>query len=218
MIKNNLIKVIRFEKEFFANVVLKASFLFPTLLLMFVAYLYSITNRTISVDDIAQNLYYANNGIKIGSLRWGQVIVNRVFSTINLSPFVNRFFGALFIYVSGVLLSSIIYYLLDYKKNIEYTIMTGVFITYPLINEFYEYYEALTIPVDFVIVLLAVLYQLINGKLSIKDYLLLSFVLSMVVSGYESLIIVYITVVLVILFAKCFLQDQNCRGGAFKLA
>ena len=198
--------------DFLNKVAFKKRYYLPLIFISFVSYGFSLFNRTVSIDDLAQDLYYGAGDLKIKGLRWGQVLINRIFSTINFTPFINRFLGVLFLIISAVLVCSILYYLDNKKdKTFKYTVFSSVFISYPLINEFFEYYEALTIPLEFAIVSLCILYLLVNKGYSLRNTVLIGIVMSVIMAGYESLIFVYIMLVFVILFHE-YVINENKKG------
>ena len=173
MFKDRINKTLSLISDFLYEVAFKKRYYLPLLFITFISYAFSIFNRTVSIDDLAQDLYYGAGDLKIKGLRWGQVLINRIFSTISFTPFLNRFLGVIFLLITVVLICSILYYL-DNKKNkmFKYTVFSCIFVSYPLINEFFEYYEALTIPLEFAIVSLCILYLLANEKYDIKNILL----------------------------------------------
>lgn len=191
-----------FEKKFIKDIVLKFKYLFPLLICTSTSYLYSIANSTISIDDLLQEYYYEIDGIKIQILRWGQVFFNRLFSTTKYSPLVNELFGVIFLLLTTLCLTSILYYIsnCDNKRTYVYSAFSCIFITYPLINEYWEYYECLNIPISFFITSICIVYLLINRSSDYKDYLLIGLFMSLVSTTYESLVFAYITIVISILF------------------
>lgn len=206
------LKKVKEHLVFFVNdTARKKAYYIPLLLSLLISYTFSVMNRTVSVDDAAQRLYYANDGFKIRGLRWGQFLINRLFSTIDYTPFINRFFGVIFLFAAAVLLSALFSCLSRTEDHVwKYSLFSVIFVSYPLINEIWEYHESLTVPFCFVIIAFALLYQLINGKNGIKDILLIGAILSVVMSGYESLIFTYVTVVFAILLLNN--REKNDRS------
>ena len=206
LLRKKLNNVAEYLLSFYKKVVCKKEYYMPVVLSLLVSYSFSVFNRTVSVDDAAQRIYYANDGYKIRGLRWGQFLINRLFSTIDYTPFINRFFGVIFLFVTAALLSAILYYFSEKEEKIwKYSIFSMIFVSYPLINEIWEYHESLTVPLCYVIISFALLYQLINKKNDLYDISFIGLVLSVVMSGYESLIFTYVTIV----FAILFLQNRN---------
>lgn len=196
--------------EFYEQIGKKKSYYIPIVLFLAISYTFSLTNRTISVDDLAQSYYYGSSGVKISTYRWGQVLCNRLFSTIEYTPFINKFIGILFYVLAAFLLSTVLFILGNKDKFVwKYTIFSSVLLTYPLINEICEYYESLTIPFNYAIISLALLFMIQNPSTSRKDYFIVGCVLSIVMSGYESLIFAYITLVFIVLFLQYCVYDSK---------
>ncbi len=199
-LKERLKKVWDHLISFIGSTVRRKEYYIPVILSLLISYTFSVMNRTVSIDDVAQRIYYANDGFKIRGMRWGQFLINRLFSTVDYTPFINRFFGVIFLFIAAVLLSALLKYLSDEKDRVwKYSLFSMIFVSYPLINEIWEYHESLTVPVCYVIITFSLLYQLINGKNDLKDVFFVGTVLSVVMSGYESLIFTYVTIVFAIL-------------------
>lgn len=210
--KNNLKLAFNEINHFLNEVVFKIRFYLPLLFITFISYGFNLFNRTIFIDDLAQDLYYGSGNIKLRGLRWGQWITNRIFSTVEFTPFINKFLGVIFFVLTSIVLCAIFYHLDNNKENKwKYTIFACIFISNPLINEFFGYYEALTIPFQFLLVSLSVLYQLINRKIDVTDIVINGIVMSFIMSGYESLVFVYILLVLIILFFE-YVINENKNG------
>lgn len=217
----NIKNTISFISTYNNKVVKTKKYYVPLLLCVFISYSFNIYNRTVSIDDITQSFYYGSENIKIKGLRWGQVLIDRLFSTIEFTPFINKFIGILFLVVSVVLISSILFFLDNKKDDIwKYTVFSCIFISYPLINEIWEYFECLTVPICFSIVAFSILYQLVNDNTKFSDVLFLGAMLSIVMSGYESLIFAYITIVLSVVFIKycVYKEDGNWVKYGFRYA
>jgi len=196
-------------KSFWDEIGSKIYYWLPLAFILTLSYFNSVCNRAISIDDLAQSYYYGSENIKFRSFRWGQAIINRLFSTIEFTHGINEFIGVCFYFVSAVLLCTILYQLVNKKlNNVIYAVVACLFVSYPLINEIWQYYECLTIPCNFAIIFYCTLYIILNKKLSIIEHITIGFILSFVMSGYESLIFAYISLVLMILF----LEVQNNKN------
>lgn len=209
-LNENYYKTIDAVNEFLNNIAKKPVFYIPLLFSAFISYGFSIMNRTIFIDDMAQDYYYGSGLVKIRMLRWGQYLMDKIFSTPMHTPFINKFIGAIFLVLTAISLSAL-FYQFDQKRNnvIRYTIMSCIFVSYPLISEFFSYFEALTIPVQFFIVTVVLLYEVNCESKGILDYLVCGLVLSVVMSGYETLVFVYITEVFIVLFLKYVINDNK---------
>ena len=192
-------------RSFFADVVLRPAYYIPVLFLSFVGFGFSVISRTYSIDDPARHLYFGDHYGKIAGLRWGQHLIVRIFANIEYTPFVEEFIGLVFLIIGAIILTSVLYYLNDQKQDsiIAYSIYSCIFITFPLINEIWEYYElCVFIGYGYVITSLCLLYKTVNEKLKIVEYLLLGLLLSTVAAGVEAVYISYITFTLIILYVK----------------
>lgn len=219
-LKNRVKKVTDHLFSFWRNIARKKEYYLPVILSLLVSYTFSVFNRTVSIDDAAQRIYYANDGYKIRGLRWGQFLINRLFSTIDYTPFINRFFGVLFLFLTAVLLSSILYRYAQKKDRVwTYSIFSMIFVSYPLINEIWEYHESLTVPLCYAVISFALLYQVLNDKNDLKDVLFVGLILSIVMSGYESLIFTYVTIVFAILLLRNRIEkNRNWIKDGFNFA
>ena len=209
-IKENLKKEYNVISEYIKNVVSNKIFYFPLIIFSILAYGFSLFNRTLFLDDLAQDVYYGSYNHKLKALRWGQWVGDRLFSTIKFTPFINKFIGLIFLVLTVIVIGSILYYFDDKKDNIwKYSLFSCIFFTYPLISEYFGFFEALTIPLQFFIVSFALLYELLIEKKTIKDIIFIGILLSFVMSGYESLIFAYITEVFIVLFIKYVLKGNK---------
>lgn len=209
-IKQNLKNQIDIIKEYIENVVTNKFFYFPLIIVSIISYGFSLFNRTVFLDDLAQDVYYGTHNHKLKALRWGQYIGDRLFSTIKFTPFINKFIGLIFLVLTVITIGSILYYFDKKKDNVwKYSLFSCIFFTYPLISEYFGFFEALTIPLQFFIVSFVLLYEIVAEKSTKQEILLEGFVLSFVMSGYESLIFAYITEVFIVLFIKYVLNNNS---------
>lgn len=195
-------------KEFWINVGKRPQYYLPTLICVFVAYSFSLSNRTVSIDDMAQHWYYGEMGLKIQGLRWGELLINTLFSIERYTPFLDRFIGLICFVISSFFICVCLYSFDRNKRSIwKYGIFSSIFVTYPLINEMWDYYLPLFVGVEFVVVTFVILHQYVNKKYSVSNIIFSGILLSIIVAGYESLVFVYIALVFVILFNQYILND-----------
>ena len=197
-------------KDFYKNVVTRFSYWGITLLFSITAYGFSMLNRTISIDDLAKDLYIGRGQKMLAGTRWGMELWHNTLGVTQVTPFIEKFFGVLFLMVAATLVSCIFYLLGGKSKCImRYTILSVLLITYPLINEIWEYSGAnMIVAGNLCIVAGTVLYQITNSQ---RWYvpLISGVALSVVASSYETGIFVYVTLVLMILFYKyCFARNN----------
>ena len=209
---NSIKNVFVLIKEYINNIVYKKKFIIPFVLSVFVSYFYSISNGIVFVDDPAHELYYGSDSIKLRTLRWAQVLINRIFGTIQYTTSMYKLFGIIFLVLSAFLFGTLLYFFDSNKeKDNKYIVLSCIYISYPLIQEFWEYDDALAIPFGLTLVLFCLIYQVIN-KTDFKDYLLLGSILSLVMAGYESPIFAYISLVFLILFIEYALNKTKDKG------
>lgn len=196
-------------KDFYEEYASKPRYYALVLMSLIISYGYSMFSRTISVDDLSQYLYYGSGNTKLASFRWGATLCNRLFGTVSFTPYISEFFGVFFYFASSFLFSFIIYNVSEKKlKPIHYGIISSIFVSYPLTTARWECYEGLTISFCFVLIFISIIYLLFSDY-KIKDFLICGFILSIVMSGYESVGFAYITFVLIILFIKNCLNKSN---------
>lgn len=216
-IKNNCKSVIEHINHFVKEVVFNKVYYLPLTIFVLIGYSFNLFNRSVSVDDMAQVLYYGDTAIKVKGLRWGEVLFSRLLSTVEYTPFINKFIGIVLFVVTTILMCSILYYFDHDKSNIwKYSLSSCIFITYPLINEFWEYDISLYIPLELSILLFGLLYQLINDKKDYLDYLFLGLLFTPIVAGYESPLFAYVSLVLMTLLVKYGCYQAKEKGWLFE--
>ena len=137
-----------------------------TLLFSITAYGFSMLNRTISIDDLTKDLYIGRGQKMLAGTRWGMELWHNVLGVTQVTPFIEKFFGVLFLMMAATLVSCIFYLLGGKSKCImRYTILSVLLITYPLINEIWEYSGAnMIVACNLCIVAGTVLYQITNSQ------------------------------------------------------
>ena len=82
--------------QFYQNVGRRVSYWLPLLFVTILAYGFSITNRTVGVDDLAYDTYYGDGKAMLAGMRWGAVLWRRAVSVLEFAPFAHRFLAAVF--------------------------------------------------------------------------------------------------------------------------
>lgn len=194
-------------KLFYKNIFSKKGYYLPLLLFCFVAFGFSIFNRTVSMDDLSYSMFAGENHMAIGGYRWGLYLLNLFLYTKEYTPFIGRFFALVFLIADAALLSLIVYSTDGKSKNIcRYLFLSIMFCTYPLINELW-YCTGLSVPIQyngvsfyFLFVFVSIIYQIYNREFSIKNILISGVLVTPAVAGYESVIFAYVTTVLIVLY------------------
>ena len=191
-------------RNYYQAVVLRASCLVPLLLFSYIGFGFSLYNRTVSVDDLARELYFGSGNEKLAGFRWGQYLIIKLFSGVHYSPFVEKFVGLLFLILASTIFSAILYYLdKESKAKLKYTVFSCLFVTFPLINEIWEYNEScIPIGLAYVITSFCLLYQLTDEKTDVRSILFVGSLMSIVAAGVESVLVSYVMFELIILYLK----------------
>lgn len=197
----NIINMERFL-HFYKSIICKKRFYLPILFYSIVAYSFSIYNRTISIDGLLGDYTVGDSGCSMLSGRWGMVVWCRLLDIMGFDPFIDRFLALLFLIIAAVLFCYILYSIGGSKDILQYSITASIFITYPLINEIWEYVGA-----DFMVggnlclvSLAAIAIKETSSALSLKRILLASFLLLLPMSSYETGVFYYIALVGIIIF------------------
>lgn len=212
LIKNNMNKeILENIKEsfssFYKNVLSKKRYYLFLMLFLSVAYGYDLFNDSISMDDMAFKVFLTDEYFPVVLQRWGIYLLSPFINTTNYSPFINRLFALLLLAVAAILFSFLMYCVTDKKDGVlKYTILSSIFATYPLINEIWTcsamtvniYYNGISF--YYCVVLCSLIYQQFNNKISFVPTFIAGIILAPAMSGYESVIFAYVTIVLFIIY------------------
>ena len=197
-------------KEYVRTIVFDRLFFIPFSFCILITFSFTLFHRTLFIDDLLQDFYYGSFNRKLKALRWGQYFVDKVFSTTTFTPFINQIMGLVFLVLTIIVFGDLLFHF-DKKREVwKYTLLSCIFISYPMIPEFFGYFEALTIPFDFFLVTVIASYHSLDEKHDLLDYLFEGFIVSFVMAGYESLIIAYISEVFIILYLRHVINEENC--------
>ena len=185
--------------NFYHDVLNKKLFWAPLLFFALVGYSFSIFNRTVSPDDF---FWSTHDVTYLLSGRWGMVVWLEFSGLMHAGPFIDRFLSLVLYTIASALFCFLLYTIGGKKNVLPYTITASAFITYPLINEIWEYLGA-----DFMVAgnlcLVTISVIVMRSKLLLRKSLLYaSALLILPMSSYESAIFYYITLVCVVIFYK----------------
>lgn len=173
-------------------------------------YSFNLFNRTISIDDLSRDYYIGDGKAMIMGFRWAMFYWTRIFSTIEFSPFIDKFIALIFLLLSLILLSSLLYMLTRNNNIWLYIAFSGAYVTYSLNNEIWEYSgTAIAIYGGISIAIFVIIYLTCNQKLDVIDYSFLSFLLAIVASGYETSMFAYVTIVAFTLLIRCIYCNEE---------
>ena len=182
--------------NFYKEIICKKSFYIPVILFALIGYSFSIYNRTIGLDDMFRHVILEHGG---ATGRWGGIITYNLLGLTSLDPFIDRFLAILLLTLSAILFCYILYSINSQEEVLTYTITTSTFITYPLINEIWEYTTAnWTTGSDLCLVTLAFI-LLRTQKIIFPKFLLAGLLLVIPITTYEISIFYYITLVFIVM-------------------
>lgn len=197
-------------RSFYDTVARKTAYWLPILLIAVLSYGFSIANRTLSIDDMAMNMYTGDGHVNIASLRWAFDLYNRILDkTTFYTPFADKFLGVVFFIFAAFLFCTLLFSLNGKKENVwGYTVFSCVLISAPFINEIWEYNGANMITtLNLSIVCFTILYLLSATFWQILPLIFASILLTPVISSYESSIASYVTIVFIVLLYRYGIQN-----------
>ena len=220
--KNSFIRMKDDFIDFYNEIVCKKRYYIFMLLFCLIAYGYDLANVTVGMDDMAFFTFGGDIHYAVKIMRWGIYLIYPLISTIEFSPGINSLFALLLLVISSILMSFLFYCFNGKKKNIYlYTILSALFVTYPLINEIWVF-SAMSVNILYngisfylCLALIAILYIYYEDKLSIKSLIISGLILSPVMAGYESVVFFYITLVLIVIYNKNFYNKYNKKNDWF---
>ena len=176
------------------------------------SYLFDMVNRTVSIDDLSKPIYVGKEKAMIASTRWGMQVWTDLLSYREYTPFLEKFLGVIFFIITAVLFSRLLYIFFYQNKYCLAlcTIFSCIYISYPLINEIWNYNGANMIlagnaMLDACVIL--ILYD--KDKLFSRHTFLSTLLLLPVVSSYEASAFLYVTVVLCVILLDYILCDKK---------
>lgn len=196
-------------KDFYLSIGKRAIYWGPLLLFSLLGYSFSIFNRTIHWDDLLKDYY---NEIMLSN-RWGMVFWGIITGTSDLVPFTDRFLTLLFMVIASVLMS-VLFFLLKNRSGdvLSYTVLSSMVLTFPLINEIYEYTGAdLQYTGNLALMVLAFIYLTLKRGESIwKVFFVATSLMILPASSYEVAIFSYITLLCAfILYKYCIIEQKH---------
>lgn len=206
----NIEKTFEYIKEFCNDILFNKLYFLSIIFISVLSYGFSIFNRTISIDDMSKNIYLGDGKLMLKGCRWGQYIWMSLFSSKELSPFVDRFFALVFLILSAFIISTLLYKLTNCRNVWPYTIFSCLYISFALNNEIWEYVGAGTLVWGGIFVSTFVVLYLFNiEKNGIVDIAFTGLLLTIVVSSYESAIFVYVALVSFSLLIDSIFGENN---------
>ena len=188
--------------DFRKEVVSKPQYWICLMFLTVLAYFFDMTNRTVGLDDLSRPIFIGEGNAMLAGTRWGKTLWIRLLSNCEYAPFIDKYLALFFLLISAVLFSKLVYtwFRLSNHKLLLCTVFSCLFVTFPLINEVWVYNDSNVVTYGNMVIVAACVLLLYNSnKYFSKRMIVTAFLLSIVVSSYESVGFVYISVVISIL-------------------
>ena len=126
-------------KEFTDKIAGRRSYWIPLLFYTFVAFGFSMMNRTVGADDLATSLY-VDGDVWLSELRWGAVLWKKLFSFGDCVPYLDKYLSVCFLMLAGTAFACLLYAINGKKDRVWlYTIAACSLITFPILCEIWEF-------------------------------------------------------------------------------
>ena len=189
-------------KTFYIDILRKPFYWICIAFVVILSYLFDLVNRTIGIDDLARPWYYRDDNTMLAGTRWGKNVWVMLLTDVEYAPFIDKFMSIIFLIISAVLFVKIIY---PYIRTSKYKLLlcalfSCLYISYPLVNEIWNYNDANIIYTGNAMaaaICLELLYA--ENKIFSRKTLVCSLLLSIVLSSYESTAFMYVSAVISIL-------------------
>ena len=181
----------------------------PLLIFSAVGYGFSICNRTIHGDDLLKDDY---NNIIPYSGRWGMLVWQKLAGVTDLFPFVDRFVALLFLIAASFFIGVLFYYLKNKSGDVlSYTVLSSMVLTYPLVNEIFEYTGAdFQYSGNLALMIYAFIYLTLKREdPTLRVVLLASVIMILPASSYEVAVFSYITLFCAVFLYKSILSPKK---------
>ena len=188
------------------------------------SYGYSVTHQTISIDDLRRDYYLGRQATKLSG-RWGMVFWTRLMGATRYAAFIDKYFALVFLLLASVTFAALLHHITKKNRILPYTIFSAAMVTYPLLNEIWEYTGT-----DFfvcgnmlicglVLIRLTLLSEETRGlpfkalaKCAAGPFILAGVLLSLVASSYEAGVFFYITAACLVLFLRYAVPGRGIKS------
>ncbi|MBQ4512377.1 MAG: glucosyltransferase domain-containing protein [Anaerolineaceae bacterium] len=199
-------------KAFYNDILRKPAYWLCIAFITLLSYLFDLTNRTVGIDDLARAKYIKDEHLMFAATRWGITLWTRLLTNSKFVPFIDKYLAIIFFIFSALLFTRIFFV---YIKNNPYklffcTLFSCLFISYPLINEIWNYNMVNFITTgNAVLSALCILLLQHKQKIFSKTTLLCSLIMTIPMASYESSVFLYITVVITLLLMDCLVFSEK---------
>ena len=184
-------------KQGFKKFLLNPLYIFPVLISTILCYAYYLTHETVTIDSLSSDRYY--HGLLVAQGRLTATIIENYLGFEHLPIAVENIIG-LICFILGATVFCIIFDKAKPQKNIlPYTFFTCLYITFPLMNEYFMFKGSVLTTGGSILLVSFALYFALKIKNLIASILISSIFIFFAYSWYESFILVYIGAVFLLL-------------------
>lgn len=192
-------------------------FIWSVVIIALLCYGYSATNTTISIDDVQGDYYFGSGNVMLAAGRFAMTFWAKMIGFGDAMP--PYTFAIEMLAVACFIWSAINFCILfsrvtkDKINDVSLNIFAILLVSYPLINEIWEYSGANLIVcigylcVSFIMLLLQ--NMIAEKKVNICSCIVAVALMILVAAGYESLVVVYIFAVTAVLFLSVAYESKN---------
>ena len=132
-------EIVNNYKEIFISFIKNKKYIVSIIFVAILSYGFTITNYSIGVDDLCFDRYVEGTYI-LSAKRWGTWLLYNVLNITTFSPFWLDFIVATLMCITAIVVCTIIKKIVKDKINIwGYIIFSAIFISNPLISQFFMY-------------------------------------------------------------------------------
>lgn len=180
-------------KKFLSNPL----YIFPVLISTILCYAYYIAHETVTIDSLSSDRYY--HGLLVAQGRLTATIVENYLGFEHLPIAVENIIG-LICFILGATVFCIIFDKAKPQKSVlPYTFFSCLYITFPLMNEYFMFKGSVLTTGGSVLLVSFALYFALKIKNLIASILISSIFIFFAYSWYESFVLVYIGAVFLLL-------------------
>lgn len=184
-------------KQGFKKFLLNPLYIFPVLISTILCYAYYLTHETVTIDSLSSDRYY--HGLLVAQGRLTATIIENYLGFEHLPIAVENIIG-LICFILGATVFCIIFDKAKPQSNVlPYTFFTCLYITFPLINEYFMFKGSVLTTGGSILLVSFALYFALKIKNLIASILISSIFIFFAYSWYESFILVYIGAVFLLL-------------------
>ena len=205
-------------KKIAIKIIKKLNYIIPIILVTIASYGYLLIHNTVNIDVLSGDKYF-NGEYLIAQKRIAGPILQKVFGIFDFYPFLADFIAVILFIIASVLFCTLFHVTSKGKiKTIAYTIFSCLFISYPLMMQFFPYIPmGISIGLGYCLVAISIL----SFESFLRSQKCLYAIISIgtlwcSISLYESFATVYIMVVLSILLIEILFLNKKISEIIFK--